>query len=84
MSGTDKENKIYIMVAAIDFGTAYSGYAFSMRDDFLKDPLKVIKIQPTLFIPSNVCQQMVDVSEFSLHYAMLLNLSFTIISLNHF
>lgn len=28
-------------VAAIDFGTAYSGYAFSSRTDFNKDPLKI-------------------------------------------
>lgn len=34
---TDK----YLVVAAIDFGTAYSGYAFSTRNDFEKDPLKV-------------------------------------------
>lgn len=31
----------YLLVAAIDFGTAYSGYAFSRVDDFKKDPLKV-------------------------------------------
>ena len=31
----------YLIVAAIDFGTAYSGYAFSKVDDFKKDPLKV-------------------------------------------
>ncbi|XP_053400410.1 heat shock 70 kDa protein 12A-like [Mercenaria mercenaria] len=31
----------YLTVAAIDFGTAYSGYAFSTRSDYLKDPLKV-------------------------------------------
>ncbi|KAL4232761.1 Heat shock 70 kDa protein 12A [Mactra antiquata] len=30
-----------LIVAAIDFGTAYSGYAFSTRRDFLKDPLKI-------------------------------------------
>ncbi|XP_063436246.1 heat shock 70 kDa protein 12B-like [Mytilus trossulus] len=31
----------YLMVAALDFGTTYSGYSFSMRDEFVKDPLKI-------------------------------------------
>ena len=31
----------YLMVAAIDFGTTFSGYAFSTRADFEKDPLKI-------------------------------------------
>ncbi|CAG2213853.1 unnamed protein product [Mytilus edulis] len=31
----------YLLVAAIDFGTNYSGYAFSFREDFIKDPLKI-------------------------------------------
>ncbi|XP_069131145.1 heat shock 70 kDa protein 12B-like isoform X1 [Argopecten irradians] len=30
-----------LVVAAIDFGTTYSGYAFSFRDDYQKDPLKI-------------------------------------------
>ena len=30
-----------LLVAAIDFGTTYSGYAFSFRHDFEKDPCKV-------------------------------------------
>jgi molecular chaperone DnaK (HSP70) len=30
-----------LFVAAIDFGTAYSGYAFSSRGDFTTDPLKI-------------------------------------------
>ncbi|XP_063407299.1 heat shock 70 kDa protein 12B-like [Mytilus trossulus] len=30
-----------ILVAAIDFGTSYSGYAFSTRNDFEKDPLQI-------------------------------------------
>ena len=34
---TDK----YLYVAAIDFGTTYSGYAFSSGDDFKRDPLKI-------------------------------------------
>lgn len=29
------------LVAAIDFGTAYSGHAFSSRGDFKNDPLKI-------------------------------------------
>lgn len=31
----------YLMVAALDFGTTYSGYAFSMRHEFKEDPLKI-------------------------------------------
>ena len=31
----------YIMVAAIDFGTTYSGYAFSTISNFKLDPLKI-------------------------------------------
>ncbi|VDI39861.1 Hypothetical predicted protein [Mytilus galloprovincialis] len=31
----------HLLVAAIDFGTTYSGYAFSTRGDFNKDPLKI-------------------------------------------
>lgn len=31
----------HMFVAAIDFGTTYSGYAFQGRDDFLQDPIKV-------------------------------------------
>ncbi|XP_045204481.2 heat shock 70 kDa protein 12A-like [Mercenaria mercenaria] len=30
-----------LLVAAIDFGTTYSGYAFSFRHDFERDPLKI-------------------------------------------
>ncbi|KAK3602785.1 hypothetical protein CHS0354_026334 [Potamilus streckersoni] len=33
--------KQYMLVAAIDFGTTYSGYAFSFHDEFLNDPLKI-------------------------------------------
>ena len=29
-----------MIVAAIDFGTTYSGYAFSLRHEFTADPLK--------------------------------------------
>ena len=35
----------YLFVAAIDIGTTYSGYAFSSRDDFKKDPMKIIANQ---------------------------------------
>jgi hypothetical protein len=31
----------HLMVAALDFGTTYSGYAFSMRSEFKTDPLKI-------------------------------------------
>lgn len=30
-----------LMVAAIDFGTTFSGYAFAFRNDYIKDPLKI-------------------------------------------
>ena len=30
-----------LLVAAIDFGTTYSGYAYSFRSDFQADPLKI-------------------------------------------
>jgi hypothetical protein len=35
----------YLFVAAIDFGTTYSGYAFSLRNDFKKDPLDIVANQ---------------------------------------
>lgn len=38
-SGEQKREKI--VVAAIDFGSTYSGYAFSFRDDFQTNPLKI-------------------------------------------
>jgi hypothetical protein len=34
-----------LQVAAIDFGTTYSGYALSFRSDFLDDPLKIMTNQ---------------------------------------
>lgn len=34
-----------LQVAAIDFGTTYSGYALSFKADFQVDPLKVITNQ---------------------------------------
>ena len=30
-----------LLVAAIDFGTTFSGYAFSFLDDYKRDPLKI-------------------------------------------
>jgi hypothetical protein len=33
-----------IMVAAIDFGTTYSGYAFSFRHEYEADKLKISMI----------------------------------------
>ncbi|CAG2194945.1 unnamed protein product [Mytilus edulis] len=33
--------KRHLMVAAIDFGSAYSGSAFSFKDRFIKDPLEI-------------------------------------------
>lgn len=35
----DKKDKI--LVAAIDFGTTHSGYAYSFKHDYKKDPLKI-------------------------------------------
>ena len=35
------------MVAAIDFGTMYSGYAFSFRHEFDEDPTKISAAQWT-------------------------------------
>ncbi|XP_076088281.1 heat shock 70 kDa protein 12B-like [Mytilus galloprovincialis] len=35
------EKSNYMMVAALDFGTTYSGYAFSFRNDFETEPLKI-------------------------------------------
>ena len=35
----------YLFVAAIDIGTTYSGYTFSSRDDFKKDPQKIVANQ---------------------------------------
>lgn len=35
---TSNKQDSYLLVAAIDFGTTYSGYAFSTRYDFKRDP----------------------------------------------
>lgn len=42
--GTTKEEPNpdnYLFVVALDFGTTYSGYAFSSRNDFAQNPLKI-------------------------------------------
>lgn len=42
--GTTKEEPKpdnYLFVVALDFGTTYSGYAFSSRNDFTENPLKI-------------------------------------------
>ncbi|XP_033761605.1 heat shock 70 kDa protein 12B-like [Pecten maximus] len=38
----------HLAVAAIDFGTTYSGYAYSFRHEFIKDPLKIYTNQQWL------------------------------------
>jgi hypothetical protein len=35
------DNRKYLMVAALDFGTTFSGYAFSMRHEFELEPLNI-------------------------------------------
>ena len=35
------EKKEKMLVAAIDFGTTYSGYAFSFKHDYQNDPCKI-------------------------------------------
>ena len=40
-STMSKEGSEKLMVAAIDFGTTFSGYAFSFHHEFLRDPLKM-------------------------------------------
>lgn len=41
MSGGASSLDGKLLVAAIDFGTAYSGYAYSFRNDYKLDPLKI-------------------------------------------
>ncbi|XP_061164032.1 heat shock 70 kDa protein 12B-like [Saccostrea echinata] len=41
MALNDDTTSDSLMVAAIDFGTTYSGYAFSMKDDYETDKLKI-------------------------------------------
>lgn len=43
MASSKQDN--YLIVAAIDFGTTYSGYAFSSRNDFQRDPTKAYSKQ---------------------------------------
>ena len=35
------DKRKHLMVAALDFGTTFSGYAFSMRHEFEAEPLKI-------------------------------------------
>ena len=37
----ETENKHFLMVCAVDFGTCFSGYAFSFKNDFKQNPLKI-------------------------------------------
>ncbi|XP_060065878.1 heat shock 70 kDa protein 12A-like [Ylistrum balloti] len=37
----DLKNNPYILAAALDFGTTYSGYAFSTRLEYMKNPLNI-------------------------------------------
>ncbi|KAK3099812.1 hypothetical protein FSP39_010132 [Pinctada imbricata] len=41
MSGEAIPQEDYLYVAAIDFGTTFSGYAFAMRHDFLEDKTNI-------------------------------------------
>ena len=43
-----------LLVAAIDFGTTYSGYAFSLRHEFNADPLKANANQWTVGSRSSI------------------------------
>ena len=36
----------HLIVVAIDFGTTYSGYAFSLGTEFEKDPAKISSNKP--------------------------------------
>ncbi|KAK3602415.1 hypothetical protein CHS0354_027193 [Potamilus streckersoni] len=54
MTGIDQSR---MLVAAIDFGTTFSGYAFSFRSDFLQDPLKIHANHWTTGSGSNVSQK---------------------------
>lgn len=40
-SESDINSENYLFVAALDIGTTYSGYAFSSRDDFKSQPLRI-------------------------------------------
>lgn len=37
----DNDSTPWLVVCAIDFGTTYSGYAYSMRADYERDPLNI-------------------------------------------
>ena len=38
---TPKQSLTKLAVGAIDFGTTFSGYAYSFRSDYQKNPLQV-------------------------------------------
>ena len=44
-----EEKAMHLVVAAIDFGTTYSGYAYSFYSDYKNDPLKLNRLH--LFSP---------------------------------
>ncbi|KAH3842748.1 hypothetical protein DPMN_116252 [Dreissena polymorpha] len=44
-----------IMVAAIDFGTTYSGYAFSLKSDYDTDPTKIFLNQGWIAGGASIC-----------------------------
>lgn len=41
VANPERTNFTKLAVAAIDFGTTYSGFAYSFRSDYQSDPLKV-------------------------------------------
>lgn len=50
-----QETDNYLLVAAIDFGTTYSGYAFSTRQRFSTDKLNIIANQVWMPEQNNCC-----------------------------
>ena len=43
--GEGSSNLGAFIVAAIDFGTTFSGYAFSFKHDYARDPTQVRHVQ---------------------------------------
>lgn len=54
----DKKDKL--LVAAIDFGTTHSGYAYSLKHDYKKDHLK-ISTKPSSWMACSSCLETVKV-----------------------
>lgn len=52
-----KKQDNYLIVAAIDFGTTYSGFAYSTRDDFKRMPTKLYSKQWVDSSSSMVCNK---------------------------